>query len=68
MLVKRQDYFSVGVELVWEIDPEKRTVIVYTSPTQSTTLGANDTLDGGSVLPGFALPVAHLFAELDRQG
>jgi Uma2 family endonuclease len=68
MLAKRQDYFSVGVELVWEIDPEKRTVSVYASPTQSTTLSANDTLDGGTVLPGFALPVAQLFAELDRQG
>ena len=25
MLAKREDYFSAGVELVWEIDPEKRT-------------------------------------------
>jgi Uma2 family endonuclease len=68
MAIKREDYFSAGVELDWEIDPEKRTVIVYTSLTQSTTLGATDTLDGGSVLPGFALPLVQLFAELDRQG
>ena len=26
------------------------------------------TLDGAPVLPGFALPVAELFAELDRHG
>jgi hypothetical protein len=41
---------------------------VYTSPTQLTTLGAADTLDGGSVLPGFALALQELFAELDRHG
>jgi Uma2 family endonuclease len=68
MAVKRQDYFAAGVELVWEIDPDARTVVVYTSATQSTTLTAADTIDGGAVLPGFALPVQQLFAELDRQG
>jgi Uma2 family endonuclease len=68
MKAKRQDYFAAGVELVWEIDPEKRTVAVYTSPTTATTLGPADTLDGGPVLPGFTLPLADLFAQLDRQG
>src|SRR4051794_28403053 len=38
MAAKRQDYFSAGVQLVWEIDPRVRTVLVYSSPTQSTTL------------------------------
>jgi Uma2 family endonuclease len=68
MALKRQDYFSVGVELVWEIDPVARTVDVYTSATQVTTLTATDTLDGGSVLPGFTLSLQDLFAELDRHG
>jgi Uma2 family endonuclease len=68
MARKRQDYFSAGVELVWEIDPEKRTVMVYTSPTLCTTLAVGDTLDGGKVLSGFSLPVQQLFAELDRHG
>jgi Uma2 family endonuclease len=68
MAAKRQDYFAAGVELVWQIDPRARTVVVYTSPTQSTTLGLADTLDGGTVLPGFTLAMQDLFAELDRQG
>jgi Uma2 family endonuclease len=68
MAAKRQDYFAAGVQPVWEIDPGARAVVVYTSPAQSTTLGATDTLDGGVVLPGFSLPVKELFAELDRQG
>jgi Uma2 family endonuclease len=68
MEAKRHDYFAAGVELVWEIDPEQRTAAVYTSPTQVTTLGLDDSLDGGSVLPGFRLVLKDLFAELDRQG
>jgi Uma2 family endonuclease len=68
MAVKRQDYFAAGVELVWEVDPNARTVAVYISPSDCTTLRVGDQLDGGSVLPGFTLPLADLFAELDRQG
>src|ERR1700681_4247896 len=29
MAAKRLDYFTAGVELVWEIDPDARTVTVY---------------------------------------
>jgi len=68
MAVKRKDYFSAGVELVWEIDARARTVAVYTSVTHVTTLSPSDTLDGGLVLPGFTLPLEKLFAELDRHG
>lgn len=63
---KRRDYFAAGVELVWEIDPVKRTVDVYTTPTTRTTLRVTEVLDGGTVLPGFQLPLAELFGELDR--
>jgi Uma2 family endonuclease len=59
---KRQDYFRTGVELVWFVDPEKRTATVYTSSTESTVLTEDDTLDGGSVLPGFTVPVRRIFA------
>ena len=68
MARKRRDYFAAGVEVVWEIDPESRTVEVYVSPTRSTSLTPADTLDGGLALPGFTLSVGVLFAELDRQG
>lgn len=68
MAAKRRDYFAAGVERVWEIDPDARTVTVYTAPAKAVTLGAADALDGETVVPGFRLPVATLFAELDRQG
>ena len=68
MAIKRGEYFQAGVELVWEVDPKKRIIDVYLNPTDKTTLTTNDTLDGGTVLPGFQLPLKDLFAELDRQG
>lgn len=68
MALKRQDYFSAGTRLVWEIDPETRSARVYTDPDTFTELTAAGTLSGGEVLPGFALPLAEVFAELDRQG
>jgi Uma2 family endonuclease len=68
MAAKRRDYFAAGVEIAWEIDPDTRTIEVYTSPTQYSTLTATDALDGGVALPGFTLPVQELFAELDRHG
>ena len=66
MALKRRDYFSSGVELVWEIDSPTRTIRVYTSLTNMRTLTTADILDGGTVLPNFAIPVGQVFAELDR--
>ena len=66
MKAKRRDYFHAGVQLVWEVNPRTRTVLVYTSPTKVVTLRANDILDGGDVLPGFSVVVKQIFAELDR--
>jgi Uma2 family endonuclease len=66
MSAKRGDYFSAGVRLVWEVDPRQRTVTVYESPDSSRVLAEADDLDGGSVLPGFAISLRELFADLDR--
>jgi Uma2 family endonuclease len=61
MDLKLRDYFVSGVLLVWFIDPDKRTVSVYTAPDEMRELSEKDTLDGGDVLPGFSLPLATLF-------
>lgn len=65
---KRREYFKAGLQLVWIVNAVSRTVDVYTSPTQFTTRHESDTLDGGEVLPGFALSLKELFAELDQVG
>ena len=43
------------------------TIPAYAATT-AVTLTTADVLDGGTVLPGFALSVHDLFAELDRHG
>jgi len=68
MARKREDYFTAGVRLVWEVNPKTRIIEVYTAPDQFTRLGEEDTLEGGEVLPGFALRLRELFGELDEQG
>jgi Uma2 family endonuclease len=66
---KREDYFQAGCRLVWEIDPEQRTVTIYTRvDPHDAILTGNDTLTGDPVLPGFVLPLAAFFQELDRHG
>lgn len=66
MRFKRQVYFAAGVKLVWEVDIQLRTVAVYTQPdVPDVVLNRTQTLDGGAVLPGFALGLADWFDELD---
>lgn len=67
MARKRREYFKAGVRLVWEVDPETRTVAVFDTPRRSTVLDESKSLEGGEILPGFALPLANLFGEFDRR-
>jgi Uma2 family endonuclease len=67
MARKRRDYFRRGTQLVWIIDPNARTVAVYTDARTHTVLTAADTLTGGAVLPGFALPLAEFFNDPQLQ-
>ncbi len=64
MARKLKDYFITGVRLVWFVDPEARTVEVFTAPDRSITLTEADKLDGGDVLPGLSLPVKQVFSRL----
>ena len=64
---KVREYFAAGVRLVWLVDPKTRTILVHTTPTGPTKLKVGQALDGGEVLPEFALPLAELFECLDRR-
>lgn len=55
------EYLEAGTRLVWIIHPRTRTITVYRSLDQVRVLTANDTLDGGDVLPEFAVTVKEIF-------
>ncbi|MEL6270460.1 MAG: Uma2 family endonuclease [Chloroflexota bacterium] len=57
---KANYYLTNGAKLVWLIFPDKQRVEVHT-PDEVTTLEADDTLDGGDVLPDFKIAVSVLF-------
>lgn len=63
---KLQEYFQAGVRVVWYIDPPTRSIRVYSTPNEVVLLHEDDTLNGGTVLPGFTLPVRDLFARAER--
>jgi Uma2 family endonuclease len=58
---KVSEYFGAGSRLVWIIYPNTRQVVVFRSARESMILGADDTLDGGDLLPSFACRVSDLF-------
>ncbi len=65
LLVKLDEYFRAGVQLVWVIYPTLRLLFVYDSITSARGLGPKDEVDGGAVLPGFRQPVASFFPEAE---
>lgn len=58
---KVQLWLSAGARMVWAVDPKTRTVEVYEGSDTVKVLGEADDLTGGSVVPGFHLPVADIF-------
>jgi Uma2 family endonuclease len=65
---KVNHHLEAGTALVWLVDLDERGVEVRTADAAARWLGEGDTLDGGPVLPDFALPVAELFRGIARDG
>jgi Uma2 family endonuclease len=57
---KSTEYFAAGVEVIWIINPDARTVTVSRHGQPDETLQGTDTLTC-QLIPGFAIPVANLF-------
>jgi Uma2 family endonuclease len=60
---KLREYFTIGVRMVWVVDPVARTIYAYRSLTDIRKFTANDVLLGDDTLPGFSVPVARLFEQ-----
>jgi Uma2 family endonuclease len=58
-------WLAHDTRMVIVVNPRRRTVAVYRSPTTVRILTEADTLDGDDVVPGWTMPVAALFEDED---
>lgn len=58
---KIKGYVKSGVKLVWLVDPEMRTVTVYSGSLRGAELDESETITGGNVLPEFSCKVGDFF-------
>ena len=58
---KVAEYLSAGTEVVWVVDPDAETVTTFRSLFTPVAAGTDETLDGGSVLPGLSIRCGALF-------
>ncbi len=61
MAAKVRDSLAAGARAVWVVDPSRESVTVHRPRRPPATLSRKDTLDGGSAVPGFRLPVREIF-------
>lgn len=61
VLAKVADWLSAGTRLVWVLDPARRVARVYRADGTEQILTADESLDGGDVVPGFSCPVGEIF-------
>jgi Uma2 family endonuclease len=66
VVAKVEMYQEAGVPLIWLVDPGKTTITVIAAGDPTEVLKLGDVLSGGEVLPGFAVPVAEIFALYGR--
>ena len=64
---KIAEYFANGTRAVWIADPVPRTVAIRRPGQPEQVFGVGDLLSGEPEIPGFACPVADIFAVLDRK-
>jgi Uma2 family endonuclease len=57
-----EDYLGAGVHLMWVVYPNTRRIMVFRKAGAISRLGEAEQLEGEDVIPGFACPVAELFA------
>ena len=58
---KAADWIAFGCRLVWVVEPKARRVTTYRRDGSGQVLGADATLTGEDVLPGFSIRVGEVF-------
>jgi len=60
---KLEEYFAIGVEKVWVVDPDNQSILKFNSPTSMKKIKA-ETLFGEGILKGFELKLTDLFKRI----
>lgn len=60
---KVSEYLNCGVAQVWIVNPRFRTITVYRSDAEPVLYNVHQTLTAEPHLPGFAMPLARIFAD-----
>jgi Uma2 family endonuclease len=60
---KAEDYLRFGTKMVWLVCPDDQRVEVYIPDQDVIEVNLDGIIDGGAVLPGFALPVRDIFPQ-----
>jgi Uma2 family endonuclease len=59
---KIDDWLNAGVQMLWVVDPFRRTVTIYQPGHDPVLLGERAILEGDPIVPGFRCSVAEIFA------
>lgn len=58
---KALGWLAAGSQIVWVVDPKRRTVTVYRGKDDIRVLGSDGEMDADALLPGRTVSVADLF-------
>jgi Uma2 family endonuclease len=58
---KLAEYFNIGVQLVWLVDPQLKQIHVYRSLDDTARLTAEDEITAAEILPGFSVPISEIY-------
>jgi Uma2 family endonuclease len=61
--LKRADYFEAGTQVLWDVDPEAKTITKYSKDGGVTVFGVGLQADAEPAVPGWTLDVAWLFRD-----
>ena len=61
---KLEHYFEHGTKLAWLVNWRKEQIMIYTADSVESLTRGEDTLTGGTVLPGFKCKLGEIFRRI----
>jgi len=61
---KIDEYFLIGVQALWIVEPKTRSIMVYSSPTTATKYDKTEIVAASETLTGLEISVAEIFRDV----